>query len=249
MSNWLGRLFGRRTAAEERRRNPALAAATRASAEIYDRIPLRDFIDDSRRVELARKLYLEINSVCNATDPVTVCRERFVVAMLELAAYQVLIIPPPPAEDLSGLRGQPGVSGEMQAHLKILCGKSDVLRPVLSEVAKSGDAAALEAALCRHYWEAYWRQKTLNAVRIALSDCTSPDWDQPFLHAACVTAEHNDRWLLEMAPALEESVAQDAANAYSMFTDIVLSGADDPATEWREYVANAAIPLPSYQAG
>lgn len=245
LSNWLGRLFGRRTAAEVRRRNPALEAATKASAEIFERIPLSELIDDARRAELARALYLEIDSLCNSNDAITDCRDRFVICMLEHAAFQVLVIPPPPAEDISGLRDQTGVTGELHAHLKALCRKSDVLRPLLSGVAKSGDDAALETALQRHYWEIHWRLETLNAVRIALGDCTDPDWDKPFLHATCVTAEHNYRWLLELPPALDAAIARDVANACSLFTDIVLSGAADPAAEWRDYHESAGIPMPS----
>lgn len=249
MSNWIGRLFGRRTAAEDRRRNPALEASTKASAEIYERIPLGELIDDAQRTELARALYLEINSLCNANDAVTDCRDRFVIAMLELAAFQVLVIPPPPAEDISGLRDQPGITGELHAHLQTLCRKSDLLRPLLSGIAKSGDESALEKALLQLYWEKYWRLETLNAVRVAIGDCTEPDWDRTFLHATCVTAEHNYRWLLELPPALEETTAREAANIYSIFTDIVLSGAADPAAEWHDYHESAGIPLPTARLG
>jgi hypothetical protein len=32
-----------------------------------------------------------------------------------------------------------------------------------------------------------------------------------------------------------------------MFTDIVVSGAKDPAAEWREYYSNSDIPMPDFR--
>ena len=84
---------------EQRRQNPVLAAAVELSALVYSRIPLHKMISETRREELARALYLEVNQLCNSRDPVVECRERFVAVMLELAAFQVLVIPAAPEDD------------------------------------------------------------------------------------------------------------------------------------------------------
>ena len=102
---------------EASRRNPVLHAVVQKSAVIYDEIPLRDFISEETRAELGRELFLEINGICNAAEPVMACRDKLASTMLRFAAYQVLMIPPPPEEDPSGLRGQPGITGELKEKL------------------------------------------------------------------------------------------------------------------------------------
>jgi len=240
-------LFGTRTAVEEQRQNPALEATVRQSSQIYDRIPLRDFIGDDKRAELGRELYLKINRICNASQPATICREKYAAALLVMAPYQVLMIRPSPEEDVSGLRGQPGITGEMGSYLVELFKKNDALRTIMfaeSEVIEYDDYWQLTQRL---YWESYWLFETLHAARIALGDVNEgEDWNDAFLHAACVNAEHTFRWNLELPPAFDESIAKKASNAYSMFTDIVMSGDKDPAAEWRNYYQDSGIPMPDF---
>ena len=70
MIRWLGGLFGVRTAVEASRDNPILRSVVNKAAVIYDQIPLRDFITDEVRNDLSRQLFLEINGICNAADPI-----------------------------------------------------------------------------------------------------------------------------------------------------------------------------------
>ena len=247
MSNWLGRLFGARTAVEAQRRNPALEAKVRESAKVYERIPLREFISDERRSELARELYLEVNRICNSKQPAAVCREKYAAVMLEMASYQVLMIQPSPHEDPSGLREQPGITGELSAYLIDLFKKNDDLRAAKFDKAEMKGKADHQKLVQRLYWESYWLLGTLNAARIELGDSiVDGDWSEAFLHAACVNAEHVYRRDLELPPAFEANIARKASTAYSMFTDIVMSGTKDPAAEWREYYKGSGIPMPDF---
>lgn len=245
MFRWIGRLFGERTAAEKQRQNPALDEAVQQSAEIYEQLPLRDVIDESRRNELARELFLEINRICNASNPVSACRERLAACMQTHAAYQVLVIPPAPEHDASGLRGQPGVSGELRQHLVEIYTKNDELRAAMFGRAQTEEFADLLPVLQRLFLESEWLLRTLNATRIALGDRPQgEDWYAAFLHATCARQEHAFRWELELPAAFAEDMAREASTAYAVFTDIVLSGASDPAREWREYYGSSGIPLP-----
>jgi hypothetical protein len=247
--SWIGRLFGQRTAVDTQRSNPVLEAAVQKSALVFDQIPLRDFIDEERRKKLARDLYLEMNRISNTADPLTACRDQFVATMLKLASYQVLVIPPQPEEDRSGLRNQPGISGELKAYLVDLCEKDDDLRSTMFAETESQAFDDLWEIVQRLYWETYWLMGSLDGIRIALGDSVEgDDWRQAFLHAACVKSEHAYRWQLELPPAFDESIAKEAANSYSVFTDIVLSGAINPAAEWRDYCAGSGIPMPDFGA-
>jgi hypothetical protein len=67
-------LSGVRTAAAVGRENPILDAVVKESAVIYDKIPLRDYITEEKRAELGRQLFLEINEICNAADPIAQIR-------------------------------------------------------------------------------------------------------------------------------------------------------------------------------
>ena len=244
MLGWIGRLAGRRTAVEKSRDNPVVRAAVHEAAVVYDRIPLGELIDEDRRSQLARELYLEIVRLCNTADPVTSCRDQLVATMLWVASLQVLVIPPAPEEDTIGLRGEPGITGALRAHLVRLCEQNDDLRSEIHEQTDARDFETLFGIILRRYWEARWLLETLNATRIALGDAAGEDWFDAFLHAACARQEHGYRWELELAPAIDEDIAREAVGAYAVFTDIVLSGAAEPLAEWRAYVDSAHIRLP-----
>ena len=247
MFDWVRKLFGHKTAAEKRRDNPVVDAAVQASAVVYSEIPLGRLIDEERRTRLAREMYLEINRICNATNPAATCREQLVATMLWVASFQVLVIPPAPEKDKSGLRGQPGVTGELGAHLEPLCRVDDELRSLVHEQSDAEDAEALYRLIERRYWEAWWLLATLDATRKALGD-ERDDWFYPFLHAACARQEHAYRWALELPPAFPSDMAGEAASVYAVFADIVLSGSDNPLGEWLDYAQEAGVPLPAQMA-
>ncbi len=251
MFTWIGKLFAGRSAVDERRQDPVLATSVEQSAIVYSQIPLHRFIDETRRRDLARKLFLEISDICRHRDPAARCRERFATTALELAAYQVLLVPPPPEPDEFGLREQPGISGLLRPYLAKLFERNDQLRSAIFSEADDAtdgtDPPDLWEFAQRQFWETYWLLETLNAARIALGDwIEDSDWKQAYLHAAAVTCEHQYRWELELPSAFDESVAKEAATAYSMFTDIVVSGAADPAREWRDYYHDSGIPMPNF---
>jgi hypothetical protein len=138
-------LFGARTAVEAGRSNPVLRSVVKKAAVIYDQIPLRDYISEETRFELSRQLFLEINGICNAADPVLACRDKLAKTMLKFASYQVLVIPPAPEEDPSGLRGQPGITGELKARLDQLVQRNDELRaqPIRDHMRRYGRSCSV----------------------------------------------------------------------------------------------------------
>lgn len=247
MFGWLGKLFAGRTAVQKNRANPVMRDIVQKSAEIYARIPLTEFISEEERAELSRQLYLDINSICNAADPVSSCRERLATAMLKMASYQVLIIPPPPEDDPTGLRSQPGITGELKAHLVQLSERNGDLRSEIREKTGTADFAFIWQVIQKSYWTTYWFVESFNAARMALDDFNAvSDWYKPFMHAACANCEHIYRRDLEMSSAFADELAQLAANAYSLYTDIILSGAPNPDLEWRDYHKDSNVPVPVF---
>ncbi len=133
MFEWISKIFGGQSAVEARRDNPVLAATVKKSSKIYGYLPLNQFIDRDTSDQLARKFYIEIDTVCNAVDPLTAIREKLAVTMLRFAVYQVLVIPPEPEPDSSGLRVCAGISGELKPHIAALARKNIALRSDLHD--------------------------------------------------------------------------------------------------------------------
>lgn len=247
MSNWWKGLFGRSTAIESNRSNPAMQAAVQRSAKIYQDIPLHEFITETERQELARELFLEINRICNAKVPQAVCRQSLAETMLKFSQYQVLVIPPAPQPDPSELRGQPGISGELQSHLVELARRAENLRADLFGITTALTFDSIWQIVQTLYWKSFWRLETINATRIEIGDFNEEcDWFKPFMHAACASAEHRYRHNLDLPPAFDPELAKPVSTAYSIYTDIVISGAIDPDGEWRDYYKDSNIPLPHF---
>ncbi len=247
MTSRLGKLFRHRTAVQTGRQNPVFLATVDMSSKIYDGIPLKNFVGDDERDALARELFLEINLICNAYEPVTACRQKLATTMIKFASFQVLVIPPPPEADPSDLRSQPGISGELKQHLVEISENNYELR---SEIYGATDAPTFNSiweSVQKSYWQSYWFLETFNAARVELADCRSDhDWFMPFKHAACAYYEHIYRREADLPPVFDEGIASDVANAYSIFTDIVLSGSEDPDLEWRDYYKDSNIPIPNF---
>lgn len=248
MTSRLGNLFRRRTAVQSGRQNPVMLSTVDMSSKIYAGIPLRNFIGGDARGALARQLFLEINEICNAFDPISACREKLAKTMIRFASYQVLVIPPAPEADPSDLRSQPGISGELTEHLVQIAESNYELRSELYGTKDVPNFESIWESVQKSYWQSYWFLETFNAARIELGDYYDErDWFLPFKHAACANYEHIYRREINLPPALEEDIASVAPTAYSIFTDIVLSGAEDPAAEWRDYYKGSNIPIPNFE--
>jgi hypothetical protein len=217
------------------------------SSRIFDGIPLQNFIDDDERGALARELFLEINGICNAFDPVVACREKLAQTMIRFASFQVLVIPPLPEPDPTDLRSQPGISGELTEHLVQIAENNYELRSELYGEMDSPTFDNLWESLQRAYWQTYWFLETFNAARLELGDYQDDhDWFMSFKHAACANYEHIYRREINLPSVFDENLAAIAPTAYSIFTDIVLSGAENPELEWRDYYKDSDIPAPNF---
>jgi hypothetical protein len=247
MLKWFGNLFNSRTAVSQRRDNAALQEAVQQAAVIYDGLPGKDSIDESTRHHLARQLFLDLHEIFSASTPVDVARQKLASQVLRLSLYQVLLIPPPPENDASGLRGLPGITGDLNKHLDSIVRKDSDLHSALFENAVTENGAAIEPLLLRSYWQCCWYLETFNSARQSLGDVVEgQDWFRPFLFAACANQENTYRLDIGRPPAFDSRFATTAPVAYSLFADIVLSGAKDPLQDWIAYHDGAGIPMPEF---
>jgi len=165
--------------------------------------------------------------------------------MLRFALFQVLVIPPEPEEDVSGLRQLPGISGEMGSYIEELIPRNIDLRAEVHGSENYSDTADLRQLVAIEYWKRYWLLESVDAARRRYENVSdTDDWYRPFIHAACATQENLYRIDLGLPSAFEPSLARSAPTAYSILTDIVVSGAADPLAEWRDYHAGTPVPEP-----
>lgn len=250
MFEGLRRIFSRKSAVDTAKLNPDLRHTVEEASEIESRLPLRDYVDEKRRRVMARQLFLELNAIFSSLDPRTACRDRLVRTMLEFARLQVLYIPPAPSPDPSGLRGTPGVTGELGDRLDELLRRNTDLRAELEgDEPAELDPQTARRVLRERYWTTRWFLEAFEAARRRLGDTGgASDWYPPFLHAACAYQEHLFRRDLELPAAFPGIRAAEIATAYSIYTDVVVSGAEDPDREWRDYVRGSGLELPTAQS-
>ena len=170
MGNWFGNLFSRRTAVGEGRLNPALQSAVQHAAVIFDELPGRNFISERVRHRLARELYLDLHEIFTAQSPVDTARQKLAPQVLRFSLFKVLLIPPPPQPDPSGLRGLPGITGELKPHFSDIARHNSDLHSVLFENSESEDGDATEAMLNAAYWQCCWCLEVFNSARKDLGD-------------------------------------------------------------------------------
>jgi hypothetical protein len=181
----------------------------------------------------------EVLKIAFSPDPRMANRERLTSCVIELAQFQVLIINPPPAEDPTGLRGQPGITGELRAHLLELAQKDKGLREFMHAfpTPKSVDDV-WKTVWGRYRVVAAWMH-VYHMLRFAFDDVNhaeGKDWFKPFVAAMCAWQEYQYRELLGMPPAFEgpKTEAWKKAVKMSYFSDFVLEGARFPDLVWCE---------------
>jgi hypothetical protein len=247
MLKWLGKVFGSDTAVASARRNPAFLAAVESSAQVFQELPEKLHLDEAARQGLARQLYLDLHEVFNAASPVAALRQKIAEAMLRYSLFQVLLIPPLPEADTTGLRGLPGITGALMQERDAVIRNSSELHEALFENGGDQGGLPVEVLLRRAHAGSSWWLQTFDAVRKELGDTTAGrDWYRPYLFAVCANQESRYRRDIDMPSAFEPGLAASAPVAYSLFTDIVLSGAKDPLAEWLAYHRDAGIPMPHF---
>jgi hypothetical protein len=196
---------------------------------------IKDFSEQfvKRRAEEMRE---EVVKVATSPDPRMANREKLSSCIVELAQFQVLVIDPPPAEDPTGLRGQPGITGELKAHVLELAQKDKGLREFMHAFPTPKNMDGVWNPVLGRYRVVYAWTHIYQMLRFAFDDANpvaTKDWFRPFLAAMCAWQEHEYRKLLGMPPALEGDADKEAVKMY-LFAEFVLEGARFPDLEWRE---------------
>jgi hypothetical protein len=201
---------------------------------------IKDFSDQMVKRQAA-KMMEEVMNVATSSDPRMANREKLTNCLIEYAQFQVLVIDPPLADDPTGLRGQPGITGELKAHLFELAQKDKELREFMHafDTAKDWDDV-WDPVLFRYRIVFAWTH-VFHMLRFAFDDVNhaeGKDWFKPYGAAMCAWWEHQYRMALGLTPSLDSSATKADLKALMLsgFTNCVMEGARYPDLEWRERV-------------
>ena len=197
------------------------------------------------REDMRAKFIDEGVAIANSENPVMELRTRLAGAVAETARLQVLVMPPPPEVDDTGIRGQYGVSGELKPHLLELATKSKDLREWLHGFGPISTWDDVWNPVLVRYWITLSRANILSALRSPLEDAhpvASMDWFKPFLATQCGYQEHAYREVLGMPSSLASNPIDASLEAVklSIFANCVLQGAKYPDLDWSDRMEKIA---------
>jgi len=198
--------------------------------------------------DTAAQMMGEITKVDGSADPRMAIRKNLANCVFKYAQFQVLIIDLPPTVDATGLRGKPGISGELKSHLMELAEKDKGLREYLHRVPLAFPLRPDEVwdAVLARYRVLYAWAHVFHLLRAAYEDCDAArgnDWFQPFVAAMCAWCEHGYRQCIGLPPSLEDGdfTAEEQSLIMSGFHNCVMSGARYPDLEWRDRISKIEI--------
>lgn len=207
-------------------------------------------INASLMQDVRQNIIEEAMAVANSENPVMENRNRLAAAVAECARLQVLVIPPEPEPDTTGIRGQYGVSGVLKARLQELATASKELREWLHGVPGVATPNSLWDVVLTRYWITLARVNVFSALRTPLDDRhpdQSKDWLRPFLVSQCGRYEHEYREALKLPSNLHENgiTAMLEMMKLALFVNCVIQGAKYPDLDWRnrcEEIERSGIP-------
>lgn len=223
------------------RKHPAFGAATRYIRRTVNDQALCPVIFSSPEVKerYVGQFIREVGEVLAAQNPVMANREKLACYVIGMARYQVLTLPAPdePEEDVTGLRGRPGITGELKGHLSEIAEKDEEIKQLASGI---DDPEQLYLACAARSSIYKFLANGFNCTRIALGDnhpSPQKDWYVPFVAAVCAYEEHCYRQAIGLTDVLatQDQGGSAAGLIYSTFVDTVMSGAHYPNLDWEKH--------------
>ena len=203
-------------------KHPIYSMAMKASQNALQELGLDPLIKKKSPALIARAndLHLMINSVIESRNQIATLRNLYATSVVTMAKFLVMKLEPKPKKDLSNMRGQQGVSGELSKHLVKISKVDKAIRDDIYGTPQAPDVITniyMKDWVEGKYRLLFWYFRTLDAVRFAINDYNKNiknDWGKPCLHAACVFEEYQLRNILKLKQKVDAGVAA----AYSTFT-------------------------------
>lgn len=199
---------------------------------------IKNFSEEGRS-NYRKQLVDEAMVIAGSENPVQTLREHLAEAVMEVAKYQVLVIPLAPEPDGTGLRGVLGISGELKAHLLEIARASKPLREWLHGIGPAETWDDVWNPVLFRHWYTLTRADVLSALRKPLDDAhhiPKMDWYRPFLETQCAFQEHEYREALGWPSNLTDDRGQAGIEALklSLYVNCVVQGAKYPDLDFKE---------------
>lgn len=234
----LAEAFATRRAVKELSANPVFETGREALRTFWTEHEVSKGFSPGFVQDQAKELADRIGQIIADPNPVQRNRTELSTWVMECSKFQVLVLPPEPEEDATGLRGLYGITGELKSQVGLLASKNKELGQFLYGMAPETDADRSDAILFRY--RLLWSGMSIfNALRTPLND-THPvakqDWFWPFFATQCGYAEYVYRSDAELEPTLNADMGRASLDALelSTFVNMVVNGAQYPDFEWEQ---------------
>lgn len=232
--------FKERKALKELQEHPIYGAViTYLKSELNDKSKgLGKNLSEEGKASIVPSILSDIQQALTQSDPVQAARMRIINLISETAKFQVLVIPPPPELDATGLRAYEGISGELRSNISKLAKINKHLEEFLCDLegtptapADMQDAVVVRYLFLRSFLHAY------NIVRIGLGDChkeMQKDWFIPCYISLCIWQESLYRKELGIPPAIHGDKPDWKALMHSTWMNRVEEGHNELLLEWEK---------------
>jgi len=186
--------------------------------------------------ELIAKMLNDVIEIIRSENQTIANREKLSEAVCMSTMYQVLILPSKyeDEEDVTEMRGKPGISGELKLHLKEISEQFEEVKEVTIGFDNPTDIDIYNG--CVYRYRCFWaRAQLFHSLRFHLNDYPpepkQEDWYLPFVAAMCAYHEHRFRDGIGLPE--QNGVGDIEALEYYSFMNMVLNGVRYPNLEFQ----------------
>jgi hypothetical protein len=232
--------------------NPALSALHMRSEKLISEIR-REGVDEDIARGWAQQTFEHLLPALNSKAPKIECRRLLVEWALLDSDYKVMLIPPSPELDWTGLRGLRGISGELREHGVELAGKYAPIRDVIHATSVEVTETTSRNTIVALALQSSYLVNMANTARVAIDDYhhdMDMDWFRPMIYSFCVSSENTLRKLIGLPTSPDDDMA---ALMHSTMMHDVLGGSRFPDMNWREsyrdQIKRGLLSLPRFGDG
>jgi hypothetical protein len=201
----------------------------------------------------ARQTFEQLLPALNSRDPKTECRRLLVEWALLDCDYKVMMIPPSPEPDSTGLRGLQGLSGELWEHRMELAQVYEPIKDAIHAASIEVNKTTVDDVILVLAIQTSYLVNMANTARISIGDYhhdLDKDWFRPMMYSFCVSSENKLRKLIALPTSRDEDMA---ALMHSTMMLNVLNGTRFPDVAFREgyrdQIRRGLLSLPEFKAG
>lgn len=190
------------------------------------------------KTRLFSNILSDIQQTLTQPNPVQAVRMRIINLMAETAKFQVLVIPPYPEVDTTGLRAHEGITGELKSVIPKLAKLDKNLEEFFYSFEETQTVPGdMQDSVLIRYWILHLFLHTYNQVRISLGDYhknKQKDWFIPCYTSICIWQESLYRDELGMPTAIQGNNPDWKALMHSSWINRIEEGHRELLLEWEK---------------